>query len=582
MPEYRSMFRPVLPMSPPRSNLIGLAALRLPLAVKLAPLVCAIVSGCGGGFSHPGSGSSGGGSPVSTQVSGANPASTPPCSSAVAGSGETFTAGAGIQPQVTVIPGGNVVGVWEQDRWSGGPNSAPSGGLGARAIATAHSSDGGSTWSTPVVLPFSMCAGGTGPGATYDRASDPWLTFAANGVVVASALALSATGTAFGSASAGGLSAVLASRSTDGGKTWSTPFAVIQDSNPTGSAAFFFNDRDSITADTAGNVYLVWDRLSTGVNASMPAYLALSKDSGQSWTTGVLYDPGAGNEAFNNEIAILPSGAVLDFFSLLDLATGTSTLQVVGVTVSGTTWSTPSPPVMVATIQSVGTKNPIPNGTAIRASSLIAQIAVDPATGAVAAVWQQLFGSSSSDGIALSISTDGGTTWSTPKQVNGAAAAAAFSPTVRYLPGSVLALTYYDLRDYATGSTVLNTDVWLSESNDNGGTWHELRIQGPFDLNSAPLALNNMSSGFTSSTALFLGDNQGLGLVGSNPLPLAAATTSAGARVYATLSPSPLTSPGAHIYAAAAARPVAAAAAARARATVLGLRGRYAAGSGSQ
>jgi hypothetical protein len=511
-------------------------------------LAAALLSDCGGGSSSSSSSSST--SPVTAQVSGASPLSSTCGMTVPTGTTETPAIGSGIQPQIAAVPGGAVVGVWEQDRWTG---------IGARAILAARSTDSGTTWSMPTVLPFSMCAGGAGLGAGYDRASDPWVTFGGNGVVLASALAFSANGTQSGLASANALSAVLVSRSTDGGATWSTPAAAIQDTNPSSSAAFYFNDRDSIAADASGNVYLVWDRLSSGTNASKPAYLALSKDAGVSWTTGVLYDPMAGGEAFNNEIAILPNGAVLDFFTLLTPTGIAGTLQFVTLTINGTSWSVSSP-TTVATLQPNGTSNPIPMGTPIRDSPLMAQIAVDPATGYIAAVWQQAFGSTTFDGIALSVSKNGGTTWSTPTQVNGSKTVGAFSPTVRYLPGSVLAITYYDLRDYVAGSSVLSTSAWLSESNDGGTTWHELRLQSPFDLNKAPQA----DLGF--GTALFLGDNQGLALVGSNPLPLYAATNAVGGHVYATQSPSPLTSSTAHIYAASGAGPVPAAAAARAKA----------------
>jgi hypothetical protein len=516
-------------------------------------VLAALLSDCGGGTSNSGS-SSPSTSPVTAQVSGSSPLSSSCGNTVPTGTTETFTVGSGIQPQIAAIPGGAVVGVWEQDRWTG---------IGARAILAARSTDSGATWSTPVVLPFSACAGGGGLGAGYDRASDPWVTFGGSGVMLASALAFSANRTLSGSATANGLSAVLVSRSTDGGASWSTPAAVIQDSNPSGSAAFFFNDRDSIAADASGNVYLVWDRRSSGVNASNPAYLALSKDAGLTWTTGVLYDPvTAGNEAFNNEIAILPSGAVLDFFTLIP-SVGTSMLQFVTVTINGTSWSVSSP-TTVATIQPAGTPNPTPSGMPlIRDSPLMAQIAVDPASGSIAAVWQQsTFGSTTYayDGIALSVSKDGGTTWSTPTQVNGIKTVAAFDPTVRYLPGGVLAISYYDLRDYMAGSSVLSTSGWLSESADGGATWHELRLQAPFDLNMAPQA----DQGF--GAALFLGDNQGLALVGTNPLPLYAATSSAGAHVYATQSPSPLTSSTAHVYEGRRLGSVPAAAAARAKA----------------
>ncbi|HEX4585500.1 MAG TPA: hypothetical protein VH183_11760, partial [Burkholderiaceae bacterium] len=132
-----------------------------------------VLSGCGGGYTSPSSSSSSGGSPVSAQVSGTSPLSATCGNTVPTGLTETFTLGSAIQPQVAAVPGGSVVGVWEQDRWTG---------IGARAILAAHSTDSGVTWSTPVVLPFSACGGGAGAGATYDRTSDPWITFAGGGV----------------------------------------------------------------------------------------------------------------------------------------------------------------------------------------------------------------------------------------------------------------------------------------------------------------------------------------------------------------------------------------------------------------
>jgi len=515
-------------------------------ALVVPAILGGVLAGCGGGYNSPMTPPAP--SPVSVQVSGTSPFSAS-CGNTAA-TGESFTLGSGIQPQIAAMPGG-AVGVWQQDRWTG---------LGARGILTAHSGDSGATWSAAQALGFSKCAAGTGPGAGYDRASDPWVTFGGSGVLYASALAFSATGFL----APGGLSAVLVSRSADGGATWGAPVAVIADTNGA-TSPFFFNDRDSVTADpVTGNVYLVWDRITDAGNLSMPAYLALWTTASGTWSTRVLYDPGlangVGNEAFNNEIVILPTGVVLDFFTLLTLSTSTASLQVIRSTDQGATWSTA--PVTVASVNSVVTANPIPNGTLIRDSPNMAQVAADPNSTAVAAVWQQSFGSTTYNGIALSVSKDGGATWSAPKQVNGVKTVAAFDPTVRYLPGGVLAVTYYDFRDYVAGSSVLSTSFWLSESNDGGATWHELRMQSPFDLNKAPAA----ASGF--GTALFLGDNQGLALVGSDALPLYAATTSAGAHVYATQSPNPLTSSSAHVYMAAAQRPLPAAAAANAQASV--------------
>jgi len=485
--------------------------------------MAAVLAACGGGASSQGNQVS---VPTSVQVSGTSGLSAS-CGTAVpSGSTQTFTAGSAIQPQAAASAS-TLVGVWEQDRWTG---------LGARAILAARSTDAGATWSAPAALPFSACGGGTGPGAGFDRASDPWVSFAGNGVVIASALAFSAGGYL----ASGGLSAVLVARSTDGGVTWSTPVAVQTDQNPGTTGPFYFNDRDSVTADPSnGHVYLVWDRLTTDATASVPTYLARSTDAGATWSTRSIYDPGAGNEAFNNQIAILPNGDLLDFFTLFTGALTTS-LQVIRSTDGGLTWST-TPFVVANPMTSVGTTNPITNGS-IRDSALMAQVAADPASGNVAAVWQQMFASGAFDGIALSVSKDSGATWSAPKQINGVKTAGAFSPTVRYLPGGVIAVTYYDLRDFVTGSSVLGTDAWLTESSDGGTTWHEVRLQAAFDLNKAPLANLN------GSGALFLGDNQGLALVGSSALPFYAATNGGGAHVYATQAPDPLTLATARVY----------------------------------
>ena len=517
-------------MNPKRTTARGLAALSVALGW---------LSGCGGGTSN--FNSSPGGTTTTTQVSGGTPFSSTCGNTVPTGTTETYTSGSGIQPQVAAIPGGALVGVWEQDRWSG---------IGARAIMASNSVDAGVTWSAPIVLPFSNCGGGAGAGASYDRTSDPWVAFAGNGVMVASAIAFSANGfTAGGFGATGGPSAVLVSRSTDGGATWSSPAAVIANANSSSASPFVFNDRDSVTADASGNIYVVWDQLNNAANGSFPAMLARSADAGQTWSAAAtLYDPGAGNEAFNNQIVILPNGNLLDFFTLI-VSTGATTLQAVTSTNQGATWSTA--PVTVATVNSVGTQNPIAGGLAVRDSWVMAQVAVDSASGNIAVVWQQSF-NGSFDGIALSVSTNGGSTWSTPKQINGATGVAAFSPLVRYLPGGVLAVTYYDLRDYASGSQVLSTDAWLTESNDGGTTWHEVRLQNPFDLNKAPQTNNNRPFGL--SPALFLGDNQGLTVASGNALPLYAATGSAGAHVNATTTPSPLTSSTAHVYTAFAAR----------------------------
>jgi hypothetical protein len=150
-------------------------------------------------------------------------------------------AGMEVEPSVAVNPTNPVhlVGVWQQDRWSNG---------GANGTRAAVSYDGGATWtvSTPR---FSRCGGGDADnGGDYDRASDPWVTFAADGTPFQIGLAFD---------SRTGRNAIVASRSIDGGMTWTDPTVLRADTDPD-----VLNDKETITADPVdpGRVYAVWTR----------------------------------------------------------------------------------------------------------------------------------------------------------------------------------------------------------------------------------------------------------------------------------------------------------------------------------
>ena len=125
-------------------------------------------------------------------------------------------AGMEVEPSVAVDPtnAAHLVGVWQQDRWSNG---------GANGIRTAVTYDGGATWALTTPR-FGRCGGGDADnGGGYDRASDPWVTFAADGTAFLSVLAFDATTPR---------NAMLASRSTDGGASWSDPTVLIADDDP--------------------------------------------------------------------------------------------------------------------------------------------------------------------------------------------------------------------------------------------------------------------------------------------------------------------------------------------------------------
>src|SRR5881409_3276839 len=90
-----------------------------------------------------------------------------------------------VEPFVAVNPtnSSNIVGVFQQDRWSDG---------GAHGLLASTSHDGGATW-TESWAHFSICSGGTAAnGGNYDRASDPWVTFGPTGNAYQISLSVSA------------------------------------------------------------------------------------------------------------------------------------------------------------------------------------------------------------------------------------------------------------------------------------------------------------------------------------------------------------------------------------------------------
>jgi BNR repeat-like domain len=396
----------------------------------------------------------------------------------VAATGTLYTNTAA-EPHVVLNPlsPSNLIAAWQQNRWSDG---------GSQGLNLAASFDGGMTW-TLTNAAFSRCTGGnTANGGDYARASDVWLTFSSG---AAYALSLSFTG---GVLQPGSSSAMLVSRSADGGMTWSAPTALIKD------GATAFNDKGSITADpnNASYVYAVWDRL-TGATGG-PSYFAVTTDSGSTWQpAGSIYDPGPQNQTLGNQIVVLPVTDVLvDILTEIDNTGGASTSQLRAVRSPdhGTHWSAP---VTISSLTAVGTSDPH-TGAAVRDGSGIASMSVSPG-GVIYVVWQDSrFSSGQRDGIAMTKSTDGGLTWSTPIEVNADHNVQAFTPTIHVRADGVIGVSYYDLRNAGFSSTSLLTDCWLVTSSD-GVNFRETHLSGPFDLRLAP-----------NAQGLFLGDYEAL------------------------------------------------------------------------
>src|SRR5262249_49693710 len=248
--------------------------------------------------------------------------------------GSVFFANSEIEPFIDVNPAapGHLIAVWQQDRWSDG---------GARGLVSAFSEDGGASWDTVTPPTFTECSNGT-----FERASDPWVTFAPNGDAYFESLSFDEDLTIFG-----GHSAVQVSKSTDSGHSWGPPVNLIEDNDPN-----VFNDKESITADptSSNHVYAIWDRLENFSSTEQerkalaaavrrshdkiilagrvlrqmqaaaaaagaaapppqfkgPTYFTRTKDAGANWErASIIFDPGANNQTTNNQILVHDNGA---------------------------------------------------------------------------------------------------------------------------------------------------------------------------------------------------------------------------------------------------------------------------------
>jgi hypothetical protein len=417
----------------------------------------------------------------------------------------------------------NLIGNWQQDRWSNG---------GASGNLSAYSLNGGTTWTIPPVsaasdtgqAKFSRCTGGTAAnGGDFERATDPWVSFSPNGVAHQVALSINDSNFA---------NAVLTSRSFDEGANWEDPVVVKFDDQPN-----FFNDKETLTADPTDErfVYVTWQRIvapnenasaRAGVRAAAfrsLAWFARSGDNGASYdVVKPIFNPGNKAQTIGNQIVVRPNGDLVMVFNLIRNVGSPRnrgfTAAVMRSTDKGDTWSGP---IEIDRMITDGVRDPA-DGHAVRTGDLIPQIAVDDESGDLYVVWQDdRF--TGQEQIAFSSSADGGLTWSPTRRISTVGGPnQAFLPTARVADGGTVAVQYYDFRfDNPATTPPLTTDTWLLRSSDGGANWTEERIgsgepgvvtpgdaTGSFDMTTAPDALG-----------YFVGDYEGLDFAGGGPRP---------------------------------------------------------------
>jgi hypothetical protein len=475
------------------------------------------------------------------QVSGAAPPQIADCTADnVAGQSGTVFRNSEVEPWIDVNPmnPSNIVGMWQQDRWSNG---------GARGHVVGVSMNGGANW-TQVVLPKVTVCSGSGTPETprnYERTTDPWISFGPDGTLHQISLSFNDIAPPFTpheDEQPGGDfdHALLASKSTNGGMTWSDPVVVIRDLD-----ANFFNDKQTITADPTDvdNVYAVWDRLlfPTSERASVisglvtnafrgPIWFNRSINGGGSWEQPrQIYDPGQNDQTIANQIVVLPE-ATPTLSTLVNLfaefngeskeKTKAWTVRVLRSTDDGVSWSGP---ILVDRLRTIGITDP-ESGDLVRTGDIIPDVTVNETNGRLYAVWQDArFSGFANDSIAFSQSLNGGLTWSDPVKVNAtptdlsAGNQQAFTPSVDVAANGTISVTYYDFRNN-DGGTDLLTDYWVVHCHPTAPTactnpdnWvNEIPLtDSSFDMRQAPL----------TSTGFFTGDYEGLASAGNDFTP---------------------------------------------------------------
>jgi len=411
---------------------------------------------------------------------------------------------------VNVADDDDLIGTWQQDRWSNG---------GASGQLSAFSTDGGQSWTIPPISPapdtgqakFSRCTGGNAAnGGDFERATDPWVSSSPNGVAHQISLAINDSNTA---------NAVIAARSTDRGANWQDPVVIRRDDNPT-----VFNDKETLTANQHDSrfVYATWQRLvfpneRASARAALRtfafrsvAWFARSDDNGVSYdVVKPVFDPGNKNQTIGNQIVVLPNRDLVMVFNLIrntrDSKNRGFTAAVIRSQDNGDTWSRP---ILIDRMLTDGVRDPA-DGHDVRTGDLIPQIAVDDASGTLYVVWQDdRF--TGQEQVAISRSTDGGRSWGPTRRVSKVGGInQAFTPSVTVADDGTVAVTHYDFRaDTGAAGPPLTTDTWILRSTDGGVTFTEELVGAPFDMTTAPDALG-----------YFVGDYEGLDHAGGGLEP---------------------------------------------------------------
>ena len=495
-----------------------------------------------------------------------------------------------------------------QDRWSNGS---------AQSTATFYSDDGWITWYLSFT-PITRCSGGlqTGP-ESFDRASDPWLTVTPGKVgedydddgdddgddddgdddnennkgAIFHQMSLMTDRLPPDYNSLRSAYSML--RSTDGGKTWSDPIVVSNRTEFEPGAPF--NDKNSLTADPYKRrfVYGTWQLLKDVLPSDRSAipiqlfysdtFFVRTNDKGKSWESArAIYkirddvtllaaagiDPNVtpvlGAQNIGHQIVVLPDGRLVNVSQARFITTGENFFgrTIIRSFDNGETWEQTGKIIPSTTIggfvafdselfaASGGTI-----GNTVRSAGSIPDIALNRTNGFMYVVWQDVDPTFSFIGVFMSMSKDGGDTWSDQITVGGGDltpdgfASFAQLPAVHVADDGTVGVLFFDDRnDVICSDLTLSNEqdpecfTVLSDGSVKAGPYHhdwffksydpelnlldEIRVTiESFDLRQAPIARGYFPGDYVNCTstdndfvcAFTLTNNLGLPVRGNPP-----------------------------------------------------------------
>jgi hypothetical protein len=335
------------------------------------------------------------------------------------------------------------------------------------------SSDGGRTWTPGGALPLL---------AVGDVSTDPVLTADTDGNFYYSYLDIDQNFTR---------PAVVVARSTDGGRSF--PFHSVVRQGATNSTTFDDPDKAAIAADTwpksayQGSLYDVWSNLAcTPTTCDIRIMVSRSTDRGATWSNAVTISAPRNadtNDAQSPFPVVAPNGTIYVFWMDYLFHTGPLNILFAKSRDGGSTWSAPA---------AVASGLPSPGLILIRngdqnygTKSFIGILANSDPTAAISAdgtifvAWTDVTAGTCHDigdfyvpctntDVRMSVSGDGGRTWSAPRKVSDDTGATdQFFPWMAAHPNGLVSLSWADKRlDPANVNyDVFYTNTW------NGSTF---------------------------------------------------------------------------------------------------------------